>query len=75
MPNGDSYGFQLKAIIQGHPWSNVAQGVAALEWQSAQDTPERVLSQNELHKSEAFYRKKSPFWPCGDVISEFETRT
>ncbi len=26
MPNGDSYGFQLKAISQAHPWSNVAQG-------------------------------------------------
>ena len=26
MPNGDSHGFQLKAMGQVQPWSNVAQG-------------------------------------------------
>ena len=25
--------------------------------------------------SKAFYRKESPFWLCGDVISEFQSRT
>ena len=32
MPNGDSYGFQLKAKSQGHPWSNVAQGGVLRRW-------------------------------------------
>ena len=49
--------------------------VAALEWQYARVTPGPAPSQNELHDSEAFHRKESPFWPCGGVIFEFQTRT
>ena len=49
--------------------------VAALEGECARDTPGPASSQNELHASEEFNRKGFPFWPCGDVIAKFQTRT
>lgn len=78
MPNGGSCGFQLEAVSQAHPWSNVAQGqflrFAALEWYMPEIHLDRRLRRMSYTTLKHLIARTPHSSQVADVIAEFQTR-